>query len=616
MTDQQTLLIEYAKNVLKPKPLLTGTQWANKYFNLSAESSSAPGKFKAYPYQEEILNTMTDLKAKIVVVKKPTRVGYTKLLNATQAYYIDQHPSVILHYQPTDDEARGYAEDEFEPMIRDNPIIAKLIETPSIRGRIKKEKTVKKLYPGGYVEILGAESDRNLNRRTARVAVGDEIDTWKKEAGKAGDTITTMMRRTSDFVYRKNIIGGKPIGGEYDEEKELDDSISVVDYWYKKGDQRKRYLPCPDCNHYQLFEFEDLTWEKDKNKNGDTIRHYPETAHFACNKCDFKIYDHNKREMDKKGKWIAAKPFDGIASFDFWAMLSYSPNVTWTDIVKEFIDATKSRLKMKAFTNEVLARTWEEDFEKIIIDTDGRLEEYSAQVPEGVLVITCGTDIQKERIECEVVGWGAYEESWSIEYMIFHGDTSKPDVWKAYDEFLLKSYECEDGSKMRVHAVGNDTGYRPTVVQTFTKKRIGRRVFAIKGHSTVRANLIPRTATVSKKVKGALLYLVGVNEGKNIISSHIATTEVGAGYMHFPNDAMYSDEYFKQLTSEKKIKTGQWIKTRSRNEALDVRVYAYIALFIANVDLEMLMLREQKLSVVSEIKKQKSKRKSGWMTKD
>ena len=126
---------------------------------------------------------MTDLKTKTVVIKKPVRIGFTKLLNAFQAYFIDQQPSVILHYQPNDDEARGYAEDEFEPMIRDNPTLARLIDTPNIRGRIKKEKTVKKLYPGGYIEFLGAESDRNMNRRTARVVIGDEIDTWKKEAG-------------------------------------------------------------------------------------------------------------------------------------------------------------------------------------------------------------------------------------------------------------------------------------------------------------------------------------------------------------------------------------------------------------------------------------------------
>jgi len=616
MMEQKKQIVAHAKNIFKPKPLLTGTEWANKYFFLSPESSSAPGRWKTYPYQEEILNAMTDLKTKTVVVKKPVRIGYTKLLNAFQAYFIDQQPSVILHYQPNDDEARGYAEDEFEPMIRDNHTLARLIDTPNIRGRIKKEKTVKKLYPGGYIEFLGAESDRNMNRRTARVVIGDEIDTWKKEAGKAGDTITTMLRRTSDFVYRKNIIGGKPIGGEYDPLKEIDESISVVDYWYKKGDQRKRYLPCPECNHYQLFEFEDLVWKKDKDENGATIEHYPETAHFNCAECNFEIYDHHKRGMDKKGKWIAAKPFTGIASFDFWAILSYSPNVTWVDIVREFIEAKNNRLKLKAFTGEVLARTWEEDFEKIEIIQDDRLEDYEAEIPNGVLVLSLGADIQKDRIECELVGWGAHEESWSICYKIFLGDTSKPEVWEKFDEFTNKQFMTEDGAFVRIYCGAVDSGYRPTYTYEFCKPKFNRMIFAIKGAKPVDAPIAPKRYSIQKRgsVGRVPLFNVGVNEGKNVIASHIATKKEGPGYMHFPNDPMYDEEYFKQLTGEKKGKDGRWIKIRNRNEALDVRNYAYIALHIAGVDLELISQRGVVMGMMVENTPRKVKRKTGWMS--
>ena len=598
LSDQQKDIIGYMQDILKPKPFLTGSEWMDKYFYLSPESSAKPGKWKTHPWQKEIIDCMTDFESKIVGVQKPTRVGFTKMGNGVKAYFIHQQPCVILDYQPTDDEAKGYAEDEFEPMIRDNPMIAKLIETPSVRGRQKREKTIKKRYPNGFIEMLGAESDRNLNRRTARVAMGDEVDTWKKEAGKAGDTVTQMMRRTSDFVYRKNIIGGKPIGAEYDDEKEIDDGVSVVNYWYQQGDMRLRHLPCPHCDHLQLFEFEDFVWEKDQGDEGNTIKHYPDTVHFVCEQCEEKIYDHHKKEMDEKGEWIAQKPFHGIATFRLWAMLSDSPNVTWPDIVKEFLKATKSKAKYKSFLNEVLARTWEEEFEKVEIDGNDRLEEYKAQIPNGVLVLSSGVDVQKNRLELELVGWGANEESWSITYKIFAGDTSKPDVWKDLDEFLLKTFEHEDGSRMRIYTTAIDTGYRATKVYEFCKTRYNRRVFAVKGSKTITSPLVPRVATKTKKTKGALLYLVGVNEGKNIISSHVMTVEVGPGYMHFPNDRIYNDEYFKQLTSEKKLKSGAWVKMRSRNEAFDVRNYSYIAMFLANVDLELLALRNQKIGVV------------------
>jgi phage terminase large subunit GpA-like protein len=589
LTKQQREIISYGLNILKPRPNLTGSQWINKHFYLSQESSAAPGKMTLYPWQEEIADVMCDFMTPIVVVKKCTRVGYTKMLNAAQAYFIHQRPSSILHAQPNDDEIRGYAEDEFEPMIRDNPLIAALIDTPSIRGRKKREKTIKKFYPGGVWEGVGAESERNFNRRTVRVFVADEIDTWKLEAGKAGDTLTTGMRRTSDFWDRKNIIGGKPIIKE----------TSQVVKWFEAGDQRYRHWPCPHCGHYQTFEFEDLVWDKDFDEHGNTIAHHPETAHFVCKECGGKIYDRHKREMDKRGKWVATKPFDGIASFHVWAMMSYSPNVTWPDIVKEFLAAKDNPLKLKAFYNEVLARPWEEEYEKVEIDDlSKRKEAYTAEVPDPVLVLTCGVDTQDDRLECEVVGWGEHEESWSICRKVFHGDTSKPDVWKRLDEFLVRTFVHERGL-MKIHATAVDTqGHSSQAAYKFCKARFSRNVFAIKGAKQLDAPVAPMRAGKGK-IKGASgaanatvrLFQIGVNAAKDVIYAYLTTEEPGPGYMHFPDDEAYNAEYFKQLTSEKREKDGRWVKTRARNEALDIRVYAYAALFLAGIDLELLAKR-------------------------
>lgn len=619
LSEQQKEIISYGVNILKPKPKLTGSQWADKYFYLSAESSSAPGKWHTRPWQKEIIDAMTDNTTKICVFKKPTRVGYTKMLNIAAAFYIHQHPSVQLHYQPNADEAKGYAEDEFEPMVRDNRVISKLIETPNIRGRAKKEKTIKKLYPGGYAEFLGAESDRNFNRRTARVVSADELDTWKKEVGKAGDVVATMMRRTSDFWDRKNILGGKPIGGEFTDDMDENEmeGISLIDYWFKKGSQEYRHLPCPYCKFYQRFDFADLTWNKDKDTQGNTIAHHPETAHFVCKKCGERIYDQHKRDMDKKGKWIAENPQalkEGIRSFHIWAMLSYSPNVTWADIAREFLAAKADRLKFKAFTNEVLALTWEDEYEKVNIgDWEERKEAYTSQIPEGVYVLTAGADTQDDRIECEVIGWGEAEESWSIEYKIFYGDTSKPDVWQRFDEFLLKTYTHESGGLMRVYCCGLDTqGHRAKEAYSFCKARFHRRVLAFKGSSTVDAPIAPRLASRNNKGK-VPLFLIGVNQAKDVIYSHIMTDTPGPGYMHFPQEDEYSAEYFKQLTAEKRAKNGKWVKTRARNEAIDVRVYGYASLFIVGVDLELLVANNKPIMHVQTIKTQKKRKKRDYL---
>ncbi len=612
LTQQQLEIINYGVKILKPKPILTGSQWADEYFYLSAESSSAPGKWKTRPWQVEIIDAMTDQITQTVVFKKPTRVGYTKMLGIVSGYYIHQRPSVQLHYQPNADEAKGFAEDEFEPMIRDNKSIAELIETPKIRGKAKKEKTIKKLYPGGYAEFLGAESDRNFNRRTARVVSGDELDTWKKEAGKAGDTVTTMMRRTSDFWDRKNILGGKPIGAAYNPEVEdsIQDGVSVIDFWFQKGTQEYRHLPCPHCNQYQKFEFEDLLWNKDQDEHGKTIKHYPYTAYFICKKCGKKIFDKHKRDMDKKGKWIAENPDSDIRSFHIWAMLSYSPNVTWGDIAKEFLDAKKSKLKLKAFYNEVLARTFEENYERVEIENyEDRKEVYTSQVPDGVLILSFGADTQDDRIECEIIGWGEAEESWSIAYKVFHGDTSKPEVWQRFDEFLMKTWTHENGGLMKALCGCIDTqGHRAKQAYSFCKSRFSRNIYAIKGHKAVDAPVAPRTA--SKDNKGKVpLYMVGVNAAKDVIYSHITTEHIGPGYMHFPQEPEYNAEYFKQLTAEQRNKEGRWEKKRARNEALDIRVYGYASLLIAGVDLEVLAHNGPVMFVEKKSTKQRTQRR-------
>jgi len=410
------------KELMKPKPNLTGSEWMDKYFYLIATSANA-GKWKTKPWQKEIIDVMCDSSTQMVVLKKPTRVGFTKILTGVKAYFMHQRPCNILDYHPTDDEAKGYVEDELEPMIDEVSVVSSIVENPAVQGRKKREKTIKKRYPKGFYEALGAESDRNLNRRTAKVVIADELDTFKKEAGKAGDVVAQMMRRNSDFWDRKTILGGKPVGGEYDEDRELDESMSTVDYWFKLGDQRIRHYPCPHCEHFQTFEFEELLWDKDIDKNGKTVKHYPETAHFECKECQEPIYYHHKRKMDEKGEWRATKPYEGIASFVIWSFISDSPNVTWKHIVLEFLQAKNSKAKLKTFTNEVLARTWEEDYEKIVIFHDDRTEDYQAQVPNGVMVLTAGVDVQLNRLELEVVGWGKDEESWSIDYQIFMGDT-------------------------------------------------------------------------------------------------------------------------------------------------------------------------------------------------
>ena len=229
-------------------------------------------------------------------------------------------------------------------------------------------------------------------------------------------------------------------------------------------------------------------------------------------------------------------------------------------------DEIKERLKN--FYNEVLARPWDEETEQI--DTKGmidRKEDYEAQVPKGVRVLTAGADVQKDRIECEVVGWGLNFESWSIEYIIFQGDTTQPEVWDRFRDFLIaKRWYNHDGLPVAIYSACVDAGYRTETVTNFTTPLHDRRIYAIMGANSVQAKFIPKKAGKTKTKD--VFFSLGVNRGKDELSWHIKSKS-GAGYMHFPNNPMYDHEYFNQLGAEAKDKTGRWIPCRKRNEVFD-----------------------------------------------
>ncbi len=620
MTNQSKEILAYATKIMRLKPKLNGTQFADKHYYLSEESSSAAGKWYTHPWQEEILNAMTDQKSHFVFFKKPTRVGFTKLITIATAYFIAMRPSVQLHYQPDNDEAWGFATDELETMIRDNEIVRDLISTPILtpteKTTKKKETTLKKNYPGGYVECLGAESDKGFNRRTSRVTFADELDAWKIASKVAGNKVMAMFRRGSDFWDRKHILGGKPTKASYDPNADNfdGDGISQVDYWYKQGTMEHRYLPCPECDFLQVFNFEDLLWDKEI-VDDKVVRHKTETAHFKCSECESKIFHSSLRSMDAKGKWIAHAevPIRKKArSFYIWAMLSYSPNVTWTDISDEFLEAVGDKERLKNFYNEVLARPWDEETEQI--DTKGmidRKEDYESQVPKGVRVLTAGADVQKDRIECEVVGWGLNFESWSIEYIIFQGDTTQPEVWDRFRDFLMaKRWYNHDGLPVAIYSACVDAGYRTETVTNFTTPLHDRRVYAIMGANSVQAKFIPKKAGKTKTKD--VFFSLGVNRGKDELSWHIKSKS-GAGYMHFPNNPMYDHEYFNQLGAEAKDKTGRWMPRRKRNEVFDIRNYNLACLLLSGVDVELLDARDECLMVENIPKKKQAKEKKSYL---
>mgnify|MGYP000027266957 FL=1 len=249
--------------------------------------------------------------------------------------------------------------------------------------------------------------------------------------------------------------------------------------------------------------------------------------------------------------------------------------------------------QMKVWVNTELGETWEErGIQLEDIELFNRREIYAAEVPDDVLYLTAGVDVQDDRFEVEVVGWGEGVESWGIRYQKIYGDMLSDQVWDDLDNFLLQTWRKADGTAYPLLATCIDSGGHHTdAVYRFAKERLNRRIFAIKGMGGSGVPFI-RNPSKNNRVK-AELFILGVDAGKTTIYQRLEVKTPGPNYCHFPSnpEAGYTEEYFKGLTAEKKVV--RFVKGRlkeyweikdkehKRNEPLDLRNYATAALAIS-----------------------------------
>ena len=585
---------------MKPPPNLTVSEWADSFRMLSSEASSESGKWKTEraEYQRGIMDAFSDASIDTVIWMSSAQVGKTEALLNILGYYISQDPSPILLLQPTIDMAQTFSKDRLAPMVRDTPLLHGIID---MKSRSAGNTILHKSFAGGHVTMAGANSPASLASRPVRVVLCDEIDRYPQSAGDEGDPVNLAFKRSTTFWNKKRMIVSTPtIKGE-----------SRIEAAYEESDKRKFYVPCHECGQHQVLMWHSVKWDDNK----------PETAKYYCEHCGSAWSNAQRWQNIKKGEWRAEKPTNGVAGF--WLNEIYSSWVKLEEMVTNFIEAKKSPHTLKTFVNTSLGESWEDDQGDGLDESEiaSRRETYEA-VPNNALVLTCGVDIQDDRIEGEVKAWGDKEESWGIKPFIIYGRPSLPKVWQDLDEIILSTYKREDGTTMRVLCTCIDSGGHFTEdVYKYCKTREANRVFAIKGSSVAGKPIISRPSMNNKqKVK---LFSIGTDTAKELIYSRLQIEEFGAGYMHF--NMNFDDEYFLQLTAEK-IKTTyrkgfakrEWVKTRARNEALDTNVYNLAALSILNPNFKALKdKQEQKPESRKKTLQKRSKRfntQKGWAT--
>ena len=527
---------------------------------------------------------------------KSAQVGATEILNNIVAYFIDQDPSPILVLQPTLQMAQAWSKDRLANMIRDTDCLREKVKEP--RSKDSSNTVLSKKFPGGNINIVGSNSAAGLASRPIRILLCDEVDRYEASAGAEGDPISLATKRTTTFWNRKVFLTSTP----------TIKNLSRIETAFEESDKRYYYVPCPHCQEKQILKWEQIRWEQGQ----------PETAEYDCEHCGNVIEESSKQWMLENGEWIATEDTKKIAGFHISEL--YSPWRTWKEMAIDFYAVRKQPEMLRTWVNTALGKTFDDPGESIeyagLIENK---EDYDyTSIPTEILLLTCGVDVQNDRLEAQVIGWSYNNEAWVVHYKIFHGDPSSNTVWNDLDSFLQGFYTREDGKKLKIAGACVDSGGHHTQqVYAFCAKRNHRKVFAIKGQSQQQKPIAGRPSFIGRAKH--VLYPVGSDTAKEAIY-----TRLGAELrtIHFPADV--DEEYFKQLTSEKRVikyskgvKKFEWVKKTTRNEALDTMVYAFASLYILQPNYEKIdYLIQNNKSIQTETKiseRPLMKQRSNWV---
>jgi phage terminase large subunit GpA-like protein len=562
--------------VFQPKPRLTVAEWSDRHRVLTREASAEAGQWRTdrAPYQRAIMEALSDPSVEKVVWMKSSQVGATEILVNYVGYIIAHDPGHIPIVQPTEQMAKAVSMDRITPMTKTSPAVRERVHRQTGGRRDAGDTMLYKTFAGGHLTLTTARSAASLASRPIRYVLLDEVDRYPPSAGDEGRPTKLAERRTATFWNRKIYIPSTPtVAGK-----------SQIESEYERTDQRRYFVACPHCGHRQHLRWAQVRWDKETRPDGTHV-HHPATAAYCCEDCAALIEEADKPRLLADGEWQPTNPEHRdprVVGFHINAL--YSPWMSWAQVVQEFLDAKGDQVTLRTFVNTLLGETFEEELREYdAADLRSRCEPYGAEVPREVAVLTAFADVQGDRLEVSVIGWGPLEESWLIRHEVLLGDPGGRAVWEDLDRVLAKAWSYEGGGVLRIRAAGIDSGGHHTdAVYAYVRARRGRKLHACKGHSQMGQPIWPERPPKAGK-GGVKVYLIGTDTAKDrLLLTRLRKLNAdgkpeGAGAMHFPEGT--SEEYFAALTAEVKkpvVKNGRrvlrWTPVRERNEALDCAV--------------------------------------------
>ena len=569
---------------------LTVSQWADSFRVLDERFAAEAGRWRTdrAPYAREWMDSATCRWVRRVSIMASTQVGKTEAANNVLGYVVHQQPAPAMLVMPRADDARLAAERRILPMIHAS---AELRAELTDRAHDAKSREI--AFRRSVLYFRAAQSPADLASVPVRVVCGDEIDKWPSWTGKEANPLSLLAERTHTYP-RSHLVFLTSTPTTRD---------GLICKEYEDGDQRSFWLPCPHCQTMQVLRWSNLKWDADRITTARDMR-VERQAWFACIRCGGQIEDAHKPAMMRAGVWVprrytleewlaGAREADRVEhrSYHIWA--AYSPWLPWWRIVAEFLSSKDEPSRLMNFTNSWLAEVWEERIDDVgdeaVAASIGTLRQ--REVPAEVQLITGSVDVQKDRLEWSIHGWGMNEETWLLA-------AGKATRWEELAESVVLSTWGEQ--QLRPRAVLIDSRFRRDEVIDFARQfaPIVRMIAGVERNNPIpfATQKLDRHPRTGQPMAGCTIWTVNVGMFKDIAHARLARSndrEAGqAGRIHLPMDL--PEDYLRQLSSEHKVRerSRSRIRTRwtmrpghQRNEAWDLLVYQIAAGRMIRADL-------------------------------
>lgn len=580
--------------ILKPRDNLTVTQWADKFRIIQS------GKYYSAttPYMREPMDCATDHRVGEIVIAASAQVSKTTTLENIAGYYIAHEPRQILMVMETLDKSKAWSEDKLRHM-GEHTFPGVFAQA---RSRDARNTMLFKSFAGGDIAIVGANAPSGLKSRARNLVLLDETSGYEDSAGDEGDVEQLAIKRTETFPNALVVRTSTPTVSH----RILDDNgnpvilPSRIFRAYNRTDKREWWCKCPHCDQWATLKWSNVRWEENN----------PKTAHYVCESCKTALADADRFRMAMNGEWRPSAPFSGKAGFCVNGLVSPFPAHRGYvnklhEYAEQFIEGKRDPNKLRVFINTVLA----EDFCDFgaVPDTAPlfkRRESYSPDaLPDDILCLTAGVDVQGDRLELQVVGWGEGEECWIVGHWIIPGDPAKKKVWEDSEGELTRKFSTRSGETLTINCALIDSGDGKSQkdVYKYVIPRQARRIYASKGDGRQGHPVVDqkRPSNFQKKREPIFLVHIGTDTVKDMIFHRCKLTEIGPKYIHFVNtlDAewfnQFSGEEQKTVTISGKTET-RWVQIRARNEALDCFVMNFAAVHLIRPQWDRLQAARKK----------------------